>query len=66
MAATPRMTSSLSSEQVASILGITKRTLKTWLKKGKIPEPRRNPANNYRIWNLADVEAIRSILREQE
>jgi excisionase family DNA binding protein len=58
--------SSLRSEQVASILGVTKRTLKTWLKNGKIPEPRRNPANNYRVWSLADVEAIRRILQEQE
>ena len=66
MSASSKSPSTLRSDQVASILGVTKRTLKTWLKNGKIPEPRRNPANNYRVWNLADVEAIRRILQEQE
>lgn len=56
----------LTSEQVATILGVTKKTLKNWLKSGKIPEPPRNPDNNYRIWTLADVDAVRNILREQE
>jgi DNA-binding transcriptional MerR regulator len=54
----------LTTDQVAKILGITKKTLKNWLKAGKIPEPPRNQINNYRIWTLADVEAIRNIIRE--
>lgn len=58
-------TSALTSEQVATILGVTKRTLKNWLRSGKIPEPRRNPRNNYRLWTLTDVEVIRHILREE-
>jgi excisionase family DNA binding protein len=62
---TDRTTASLTSDQVASILGITKRTLKNWLRSGRIPEPRRNPRNNYRIWTLTDVEVIRHILREE-
>jgi excisionase family DNA binding protein len=53
----------LTSEQVASILGVSKRTLKNWLRSGKIPEPKRNPRNNYRMWTLTDVEVIRYILR---
>jgi DNA-binding transcriptional MerR regulator len=52
----------LTTEQVAKILGISKRTLKTWLQNGKVPEPPRNPVNNYRIWSLNDVDAIRRIL----
>jgi DNA-binding transcriptional MerR regulator len=56
----------LTSEQVATILGVTKRTLKNWLRAGKIPEPERNPANNYRLWRPAHLDAIRSILREQQ
>lgn len=56
----------LTSEQVASILGITKRTLKNWLRSGRIAEPPRNPRNNYRFWKLADVEAIRRILSQEE
>jgi DNA-binding transcriptional MerR regulator len=55
----------LTSEQVATILGVTKKTLKNWLKSGKVPEPARNPVNNYRIWTLPDVDAIRNILREK-
>jgi DNA-binding transcriptional MerR regulator len=52
----------ITTEQVAKILGVSKKTLKTWLQNGKVPEPDRNPKNNYRIWTLADVDAIRRIL----
>jgi predicted DNA-binding transcriptional regulator AlpA len=52
----------ITTEQVAKILGISKKTLKTWLQNGKVPEPDRNPKNNYRIWTLTDVDAIRRIL----
>jgi DNA-binding transcriptional MerR regulator len=61
----PPPSQTLSSEQVATILGVTKKTLKNWLKSGKVPEPARNPDNNYRIWTLADVDAIRNIIREK-
>jgi excisionase family DNA binding protein len=56
----------ITTEQVAKILGVSKRTLKTWLQTGKVPEPARNPRNNYRIWTLADVEAIRRILENED
>jgi DNA-binding transcriptional MerR regulator len=56
----------LTTEQVAKILGVSKRTLKTWLRIGKVPEPDRNPNNNYRIWTLSDVDAIRLILGSEE
>jgi len=51
--------------QVAEILGVSKKTLKNWLKASLIPEPQRNPMNRYRRWTLQDVEAIRRILSER-
>lgn len=55
----------LSTGQVAEILGITKRTLKNWLKAELIPEPERNPVNRYRRWTLQDIESIRRILSDR-
>ena len=52
----------LSTGQVAEILGITKKTLKNWLKTELIPEPHRNPMNRYRRWTLQDIEVIRRIV----
>jgi len=56
----------ITTEQVAKILGVSKRTLKTWLQTGKVSEPQRNPKNNYRIWTLADVDALRRILENED
>jgi excisionase family DNA binding protein len=55
----------LSSAEVAQMLGVTKTTLKTWLRAGKIPEPERDPSNDYRIWTLQEVDQIRQKLREE-
>jgi DNA-binding transcriptional MerR regulator len=55
----------LSTGQVAEILGITKKTLKNWLKAQLIPEPDRNPMNRYRRWTLQDVETVRRIVTER-
>jgi DNA-binding transcriptional MerR regulator len=52
--------------QVAEILGITKKTLKNWLKAQFIPEPERHPVNRYRRWTLQDIESIRRILSERQ
>jgi DNA-binding transcriptional MerR regulator len=60
-----REVSYLSTGQVAEILGITKKTLKNWLKAELIPEPERNPMNRYRRWTLQDIESIRRILSER-
>jgi len=65
MIQTDRVTAYLRTGQVAEILGITKKTLKNWLKAEWIPEPERNPANRYRRWTLQDVEAVRRILSER-
>ncbi len=55
----------LRTSQVAEILGVTKKTLKNWLKAELIPEPERNPINRYRRWTLQDIEGIRRILSDR-
>ncbi len=54
----------LKSQEVADVLGITKRTLMNWLRTQKIQEPDRNEANRYRRWTAQDVERIRQTLAE--
>jgi DNA-binding transcriptional MerR regulator len=53
------------SQEVADVLGISKRTLMNWLRFRKIPEPERNQANRYRRWTPQDVERIRQIIAER-
>lgn len=53
----------LSSQQVAELIGVTKRTIFNWLKAGKIPAPERR-ANGYFQWTLEDVQLIRTLLEE--
>jgi DNA-binding transcriptional MerR regulator len=60
-----RMEPYLRSQEVADVLGITKRTLMNWLRLRKIPEPERNQANRYRRWTPQDVERIRQIIAER-
>lgn len=60
-----RMEPYLRSQEVADVLGITKRTLMNWLRAEKIPEPERNQANRYRRWTPQDVERIRQIIAEK-
>lgn len=55
----------LKSQEVADVLGITKRTLMNWLRAQKIPEPERNLATRYRRWTAQDVERIRQIIAEK-
>jgi predicted DNA-binding transcriptional regulator AlpA len=57
-----RTSQKLNTSQVARILGITKKTLYRMLQDGRIPEPPRDPSNNYRIWGQNDVETIRQEL----
>jgi len=47
------------------MIGVTKTTLKTWLRVAKVPEPERDPANGYRLWTLVEVNEIRQKLREE-
>ena len=55
----------LRSQEVADLLGITKRTLMNWLRTERIPEPERNQANRYRRWTPQDVERIRQTIAER-
>jgi DNA-binding transcriptional MerR regulator len=56
---TPRETSTwLRTTEVASILGISSRTLLRKLASGEVTEPARDPKNNYRLWRPEEVEAI--------
>ena len=50
------------SAQVAKILGISPRTLYRMLVDGRIAEPMRNPANQYRVWTEVDIQNIREAL----
>jgi DNA-binding transcriptional MerR regulator len=44
--------------QVAEKVGVTKKTLYSWLKKGVIPEPDRD-YKNHRIWTKEDIQNCR-------
>lgn len=59
-----RSTKDLNTAQVARILGVTKKTLYRMLNDGRLPEPGRNPENNYRIWVPQYVESIREEFRK--
>ena len=41
-------------QEVATLLGVTKRCLLNWLRDGKIPEPARD-RNHYRVWGQHDL-----------
>ncbi|MCX7753579.1 MAG: MerR family DNA-binding transcriptional regulator [Blastocatellia bacterium] len=47
----------LKTGEVAELIGVTKRTLLNWLKRGYIPEPARG-TNNYREWTEHDVRRL--------
>lgn len=54
----------LTTAQVARLLGVAKKTLYRMLQAGRIPEPMRNPDNNYRVWVPQQVEVIRQELEK--
>ena len=56
----------LSTAQVAAALQVSKGTIKNWLRAKKIGEPARHPVNQYRLWTLKDVEALRLQMREEQ
>ena len=56
----------LQSAEVASVLGMSQRTLLRKLAAGKVPEPARDPANNYRIWRPEEVEETRQLLQREK
>ena len=46
---------------VAEILGVSKKTLWNWEQAGKIPKARRDPMNNYRIYTEEDLKKLKKI-----
>ena len=53
-----RQESTLTTTQVARILGVTPKTLYRMLKDGRIAEPARNPSNNYRVWSPYEIQRL--------
>lgn len=48
-------------KEAASILGVSKVTLRNWDKSGKLTAYR-HPMNNYRIYKITDIEKIIEIM----
>jgi excisionase family DNA binding protein len=44
-------------QEVADLVGVTKRCILNWLRDGKIPEPDRD-RNRYRIWTQRDLSTV--------
>lgn len=49
--------------EVASVLGISTRTLFRKLKSGQFLEPKRDPNNNYRVWTISEIEQLNTLLK---
>jgi excisionase family DNA binding protein len=47
------------SSQIASILGISKKTLGRMIADGRLPQPARNNRNNWRIWTQQEVQELK-------
>jgi len=60
-----RKSENLSTSEVASVLGISQRTLLRRLAAGIWPEPMRDPQNNYRVWRPAEVQRLREELDKE-
>jgi DNA-binding transcriptional MerR regulator len=56
----------LLSHEVAGICRVTTQTLYNWLRKGRIPEPKRHPVTGYRLWTPQDVQRIRQFVAEEK
>lgn len=48
-------------QDVARILGVTKRSIYNWEKAGKIPKAKRDPMSRYRIYTEDDLKKLRKI-----
>lgn len=61
-----RLKTVLNTAEVASLIGITKQSLLNWIRQGRVIDPERNPANNYRMWSEGDVQRLREMIREKQ
>jgi len=48
-------------QDVARILGVTKRSIYNWEKAGKIPKVKRDRMSNYRIYSEEDLKKLKKI-----
>lgn len=55
------MSQYLTIKEVASILGVSKITLRNWDKSGKL-KANRHPFNNYRVYKLEDIEKVLELI----
>ncbi len=49
----------LTTRQVAHELGVSLNTVYRWLKSERLPEPLRDPDNNYRLWTVEDLSRLK-------
>jgi len=55
----------ISIKEASSMLGVSKLTLRNWDKDGKL-SAFRNPINNYRVYQLEDIEKIINQIKSGE
>lgn len=61
-----RKVATLRMAEVAEILEMSERTLRRRLASGSLPEPRRDPNNNYRLWTPGEVQMLVQILQKEK
>lgn len=52
-------------QEVADLVGVTKRCILNWLRDGKIPEPDRD-RNSYRIWTQHDLSVVLAYKQQRQ
>lgn len=53
----------LSTSEVAEMFGVTRATLHRWVDQGKIPEPLRDPDNDWPIWQQIQLDAVAKLVK---
>jgi len=48
------------------MFGVTRATLNRWIREGRIPEPARDPDNNWPIWQQPELDAIARALQNSK
>jgi excisionase family DNA binding protein len=59
-----RQSETLTTAQVAKVLGVSRQTLYNWLREGRIAEPPRHPLTNHMRWKAEDVARIQRAFAE--
>lgn len=58
------MTRNITISKLAIIINRPVRTIERWMKKGKIPQPKREYISGYRVWSVEEVEKIKIIVQK--